>query len=59
MMTREHLRTEMLDLVPELIGICPPAAVFDKVAYSQWVDGRLHAYLHSRHRHDRLGGGRD
>jgi nicotinamidase-related amidase len=48
MMTREHLATEMLDLVPELIGFCPPAAVFDKVAYSPWLDGRLHTYLQSR-----------
>jgi nicotinamidase-related amidase len=45
MMTREHLPTEMIGLVPELVRFCPPAALFDKPTYSPWVDGRLHSAL--------------
>lgn len=45
MMTREHLDPAMLELVPELIRFTPPAAVFDKPAYSPWLDGRLHRQL--------------
>jgi nicotinamidase-related amidase len=49
MMTREHQSPEMLDLVPELARLCPPAITFDKVTYSPWVDGRLHQMLRSQH----------
>jgi nicotinamidase-related amidase len=45
MMTGNHLRPEMIDLVPELKRLCPPAKILDKYTYSPWFDGRLHAAL--------------
>ncbi len=45
MMTRMHLNPAMLNLVPELARYTPPAQVFDKPAYSPWLDGRLHRHL--------------
>lgn len=45
MMTAEHLRAEMYDLLPELAAFTPPAIVFDKRTYSPWIDGRLNAFL--------------
>ncbi|MGR9424476.1 cysteine hydrolase family protein [Rhizobium leguminosarum] len=47
MMTGEHLPQEMVDLVPSLAQLVPPALHFDKRTYSPWVDGRLHAALQS------------
>lgn len=47
-MTRSHLPPQMLDLVPALSRFVPPAVVFDKVTYSPWIDGRLHAHLQER-----------
>lgn len=47
MMTREHMDPAMLDLVPELSRFTPPGKVFDKPAYSPWLDGRLHQFLQS------------
>jgi len=41
MMTGEHLPKELLGLAPSLQALVPPARVFDKMAYSPWVDGRL------------------
>jgi len=48
MMTREEQPTEMLNLVPELAALCPPAVIFDKATYSPWVDGRLSQALRSQ-----------
>jgi nicotinamidase-related amidase len=45
MMTGEHLSPELLQLVPELQRLAPPARIFDKPVYSPWLDGRLHAIL--------------
>lgn len=45
MMTMEHLPPEMIDLVPALNRLVPPAAVLDKRTYSPWTDGRLQAFL--------------
>lgn len=45
MMTRSQLGNEMVDLVPELRALVPPASVFDKPCYSAWIDGRLHMAL--------------
>jgi hypothetical protein len=45
MMTGEHLHSELVDLLPELRSLVPPARVFDKSAYSPWVDGRLDGQL--------------
>lgn len=47
-MTRAYLEPALTELVPELIPFTPPAGVFDKVTYSPWPDGRLHADLHAR-----------
>nr|WP_280173997.1 isochorismatase family cysteine hydrolase [Rhizobium sullae] len=45
MMTMEHLDPQMIDLVPALKALVPPARVFDKMTYSPWVCGRLHRML--------------
>lgn len=45
MMTGEHLPPELVELVPELARLAPPARIFDKGVYSPWLDGRLHALL--------------
>lgn len=45
MMTREHLPLEMLELPAPLQKLVPPACIFDKMAYSPWVDGKLFAHL--------------
>lgn len=45
MMTGEHLRREMVDVVPALKKLVPPARCFDKRVYSPWLDGRLHNAL--------------
>jgi nicotinamidase-related amidase len=41
-MTREQLDTDLLDIVPTLRQLIPPARVFDKVTYSPWTGGELH-----------------
>ncbi|HEV7433643.1 MAG TPA: isochorismatase family cysteine hydrolase [Pseudorhizobium sp.] len=45
MMTREILGDGMVDILPELRALVPPAIVFDKPIYSPWLDGRLHNFL--------------
>ncbi|WP_454849974.1 cysteine hydrolase [Rhizobium binxianense] len=45
MMTGEHLSPELLQLVPELQRLAPPARIFDKPIYSPWLDRRLDAFL--------------
>lgn len=47
-MTREALGEAMIDLLPELRQLVPPAVVFDKPTYSPWLDGRLHRYLQDK-----------
>src|SRR5579875_2854103 len=44
-MTLEHLGPGMVDLVPELASLVPPAEVVDKHVYSPWgaLDARLRA----------------
>ncbi|MDO1584247.1 cysteine hydrolase family protein [Rhizobium oryzicola] len=44
-MTRSALGEEMVDLLPELRALVPPAKVFDKPIYSPWLDGKLHRRL--------------
>ncbi|MGO4567605.1 cysteine hydrolase family protein [Rhizobium sp. 2YAF20] len=46
-MTREHLDPDLLDLVPSLKRLLPPARLFDKMTYSPWVGGELHGVLSS------------
>ncbi|MDI7865219.1 cysteine hydrolase family protein [Rhizobiaceae bacterium n13] len=45
MMTSAHLVPEMINLVPALARLVPPARIFDKSTYSPWITGRLHAML--------------
>jgi nicotinamidase-related amidase len=43
--TRDRIDPAVLGLMPELRGFTPPAAVFDKMVYYAFADGRLHAHL--------------
>ncbi|NRP21560.1 Peroxyureidoacrylate/ureidoacrylate amidohydrolase RutB [Ensifer adhaerens] len=45
MMTREHLPENLVDILPELRQLVPPARIFDKPRYSPWLDGGLNATL--------------
>lgn len=45
MLTREHLPSELVELVPSLAKLAPPATIFDKRTYSPWIEGSLHAAL--------------
>lgn len=45
MMTRQALGDDMVDILPELRALVPPAMVYDKPIYSPWLDGRLHLFL--------------
>jgi nicotinamidase-related amidase len=45
MMTGEYLPREMVNVVPCLNKLIPPARHFDKHVYSPWFDGRLHSTL--------------
>jgi nicotinamidase-related amidase len=47
-MTLERLHPELVELLPELAALTPPAAVFDKRVYSPWWDGDLDDLLRSR-----------
>ncbi len=47
-MTRGALGEDMVDLLPELREVAPPAFVFDKPVYSPWLDGRLHGFFQER-----------
>ncbi|CAN7622259.1 cysteine hydrolase family protein [Neorhizobium sp. LjRoot104] len=44
-MTLERLGPEMVDLVPSLKALVPPARIFDKMTYSPWTTGELHRVL--------------
>jgi nicotinamidase-related amidase len=46
--TREQMDDVWLNLVPEFERFVPPAAVFDRMTYSAFSDGRLHAWLRNR-----------
>jgi nicotinamidase-related amidase len=47
-MTIERLGADMIELVPELADLVPPAEVLDKWVYSPWLDDRLQARLRAR-----------
>jgi nicotinamidase-related amidase len=47
--TRDRLRLEMLDLVPDLLRFVPPASVIDRVVYSGFGGGKLLAFLTEHH----------
>ncbi|CZT37163.1 cysteine hydrolase family protein [Rhizobium sp. 9140] len=44
-MTVDKLGPDMIDLVPSLTALVPPARVFDKMTYSPWTTGQLHHVL--------------
>jgi nicotinamidase-related amidase len=47
-LTRQHVDPRLLELVPELQELVPPAVVFDKQVYSPFHDGRLTHHLRLR-----------
>lgn len=49
--TRARIDPDLLNLMPELELFVPPAAVFDKLVYSAFANGRLHAELRKRQCH--------
>jgi nicotinamidase-related amidase len=46
--TREHLDPALLQLLPPLANLCPPAAVIDKTRYSGFAEPGLLAHLQAR-----------
>jgi len=44
-MTLDRLGRDMVDLVPSLRALVPPARIFDKMTYSPWTTGELHRVL--------------
>ena len=44
-MTRAVLEPHLLDIVPNLAHLVPPARIFDKMTYSPWTSGELHNVL--------------
>ncbi|MGV3489932.1 MAG: cysteine hydrolase family protein [Devosia sp.] len=44
-MTLDRLDPELVNLMPEFARYVPPARLFDKAAYSPWLDGQLHRQL--------------
>ena len=44
-MTLDRLGRDMVDLVPSLRALVPPARIFDKTTYSPWTTGELHRVL--------------
>ncbi|WP_187972941.1 cysteine hydrolase family protein [Aquibium microcysteis] len=46
-LTLRHVAPELVDLLPALARLAPPAAVLDKRVYSPWTEGRLDALLAS------------
>jgi nicotinamidase-related amidase len=47
-MTLENLEPGMVDLLPELAALTPPATVFDKTTYSPWLENDLDGLLQGR-----------
>jgi nicotinamidase-related amidase len=47
--TREYLPAELLELMPPLARLVPPAQVIDKTRYSGFVEPALNAHLLARH----------
>jgi nicotinamidase-related amidase len=47
-MTRERVQAELLNLVPDLAELCPPARIVDKSVYSPWRTPELSELLQAR-----------
>ena len=47
-MTRERLDPGLIDLVPDLARLAPPAEIVDKTVYSPWLETGLDARLKAR-----------
>jgi nicotinamidase-related amidase len=47
--TQQHIHPELLELVPPLAALCPPAQVIDKGAYSAFSTPALLQELRARH----------
>jgi nicotinamidase-related amidase len=47
-MTLERLDPAMIELVPELRALSPPAHVLDKRVYSPWLDDTLQGWMQAR-----------
>jgi nicotinamidase-related amidase len=47
--TREHIDPRLLDLMPQLAALAPPAIVLDKPVYSPFGGWRLPAVIRERH----------
>ena len=48
LMTREHLGDDMVELVPELATLVPPATLLDEKVHSPWFEPDLHRRLRAR-----------
>ena len=46
--TRQHLDLRLLDLMPPLKALCPPATIIDKTRYSAFAEPLLGHHLHER-----------
>src|SRR3954467_12689954 len=46
--TREHLDPALLELLPPLAKLCPPATVIDKTRYSAFIGSQLVEHLSAR-----------
>jgi nicotinamidase-related amidase len=46
--TREHLDPALLELLPALARLCPPATVIDKTRYSGFAEPELLSHLQAR-----------
>jgi nicotinamidase-related amidase len=47
-MTLERLGPEMVDLIPDLAALVPPATIVDKHVYSPWLENDLDGLLQRR-----------
>jgi nicotinamidase-related amidase len=46
--TRQYLDLHLLELMPPLAALCPPATVIDKMRYSGFAESKLLAHLRER-----------
>ena len=46
-MTRQYLDPALLELLPSLANLCPPAKIIDKTRYSAFAEPNLPEFLHA------------